>query len=71
MNNFVQQVTQPQKPIASRLAGLDMELTERCNNDCIHCCINLTVMMKNEKHIHTRKKAMSYHLTYMETSNRK
>jgi radical SAM protein with 4Fe4S-binding SPASM domain len=25
-----------------RLLGkLDMELTERCNNNCIHCCINL------------------------------
>jgi radical SAM protein with 4Fe4S-binding SPASM domain len=23
------------------LARLDIELTERCNNDCIHCCINL------------------------------
>jgi radical SAM protein with 4Fe4S-binding SPASM domain len=23
------------------LGHLDMELTERCNNDCIHCCINL------------------------------
>jgi radical SAM protein with 4Fe4S-binding SPASM domain len=23
------------------LGSLDMELTERCNNDCIHCCINL------------------------------
>jgi radical SAM protein with 4Fe4S-binding SPASM domain len=23
------------------LAKLDMELTERCNNNCIHCCINL------------------------------
>jgi radical SAM protein with 4Fe4S-binding SPASM domain len=23
------------------LARLDLELTERCNNDCIHCCINL------------------------------
>ena len=22
-------------------AHLDIELTERCNNDCIHCCINL------------------------------
>ena len=27
--------------IASRLGQLDIELTERCNNDCIHCCINL------------------------------
>lgn len=24
-----------------RLFQLDMELTERCDNDCIHCCINL------------------------------
>lgn len=24
----------------SRLAALDVELTERCNNNCIHCCIN-------------------------------
>ena len=23
------------------LSELDIELTERCNNDCIHCCINL------------------------------
>jgi radical SAM protein with 4Fe4S-binding SPASM domain len=23
------------------LSRLDLELTERCNNDCIHCCINL------------------------------
>ena len=23
-----------------RLGRLDIELTERCNNDCIHCCIN-------------------------------
>lgn len=24
-----------------RIGRLDVELTERCNNDCIHCCINL------------------------------
>jgi len=24
------------------LGRLDMELTERCNNNCIHCCINLS-----------------------------
>lgn len=24
-----------------RLIQLDIELTERCNNNCIHCCINL------------------------------
>ena len=26
---------------APRLGQLDIELTERCNNNCIHCCINL------------------------------
>lgn len=26
------------KPV---LGHLDMELTERCNNNCIHCCVNL------------------------------
>ena len=23
------------------LSQLDIELTERCNNDCLHCCVNL------------------------------
>jgi MoaA/NifB/PqqE/SkfB family radical SAM enzyme len=41
MTEFVQFVTQPVKRIASRLSSLNIELTERCNNDCIHCCINL------------------------------
>jgi radical SAM protein with 4Fe4S-binding SPASM domain len=27
-----------EKPLLSQL---DMELTERCNNNCLHCCINL------------------------------
>src|SRR3990172_6817067 len=27
----------------SLLGQLDIELTERCNNNCIHCCINLPV----------------------------
>ncbi len=26
------------------LGYLDLELTERCNNDCIHCCVNLPEM---------------------------
>lgn len=25
------------------LTSLDIELTERCNNDCVHCCINLPI----------------------------
>jgi radical SAM protein with 4Fe4S-binding SPASM domain len=30
-----------QKSKEPLLGWLDMELTERCNNNCIHCCINL------------------------------
>jgi MoaA/NifB/PqqE/SkfB family radical SAM enzyme len=41
MTEFVQIVKQPIKRIISHLVSLDIELTERCNNDCIHCCINL------------------------------
>ena len=41
MSEYVRHVKQPTKPLASRLGQLDIELTERCNNDCIHCCINL------------------------------
>ena len=40
MSEYVRHVKQPTKPLASRLGQLDIELTERCNNDCIHCCIN-------------------------------
>ena len=29
------------KDRAPLIGRLDMELTERCNNNCIHCCINL------------------------------
>ncbi|MBI5651001.1 MAG: radical SAM protein [Chloroflexi bacterium] len=41
MPTYHQRVKQFQKPIGSQLGQLDLELTERCNNDCIHCCINL------------------------------
>lgn len=41
MSEFVRHVTRPEKPLASRLGRLDIELTERCDNDCTHCCINL------------------------------
>jgi radical SAM protein with 4Fe4S-binding SPASM domain len=40
VSEYVRRVKQPTKPLASRLGQLDVELTERCNNDCIHCCIN-------------------------------
>jgi radical SAM protein with 4Fe4S-binding SPASM domain len=41
MSEFVRKETRLQNPIKSRIFQLDIELTERCNNNCIHCCINL------------------------------
>ena len=41
MSEYVRHVRELTRPVASRLGELDMELTERCNNNCIHCCINL------------------------------
>jgi MoaA/NifB/PqqE/SkfB family radical SAM enzyme len=41
MTGYVQHVKRLPRPPSSRLRRLDIELTERCNNDCIHCCINL------------------------------
>jgi radical SAM protein with 4Fe4S-binding SPASM domain len=37
------------------LGRLDIELTERCNNDCIHCCINVSAADRTsqEKELHT------------------
>lgn len=52
MAEFVQHVKQLAKPITSRLEYLDIELTERCNNDCIHCCINHPV---NDAEVRSRE----------------
>ena len=41
MTDYVRRVPVDSAPILSRLGRLDIELTERCDNDCIHCCINL------------------------------
>ena len=41
MSDFVRRVTALEAPIASSFGQLDIELTERCDNDCVHCCINL------------------------------
>ena len=40
MTDYVRRVPAGSVPILSRLGRLDIELTERCDNDCIHCCIN-------------------------------
>jgi radical SAM protein with 4Fe4S-binding SPASM domain len=49
MSEFVRRVKRQAKPIPSRLGNLDIELTERCNNDCIHCCINLPASDRKAK----------------------
>jgi radical SAM protein with 4Fe4S-binding SPASM domain len=41
VSGYVRRVTRPEKPLGARLGRLDIELTERCDNDCVHCCINL------------------------------
>ncbi len=41
MEEYIRKVKKLEKNISPRLAYLDIELTERCNNDCAHCCINL------------------------------
>ena len=42
---YVERITADKSPLwkdnAPILGRLDFELTERCNNNCIHCCINL------------------------------
>ena len=40
MTEYVRRVEQRTQPNAARLENLTIELTERCNNNCIHCCIN-------------------------------
>ena len=41
MSKYVRYIKQTENHLATRLGQLDFELTERCNNNCIHCCINL------------------------------
>ncbi len=38
---YIKKIKSHEFNIAGRLRHLDIELTERCNNNCIHCCINL------------------------------
>ena len=48
------QLWDKKKPI---LTHLDLELTERCNNDCIHCYINLPARDRDtrERELSTRE----------------
>jgi len=43
MTSYIRETTEIPFQIHSLLGSLDMELTERCNNNCIHCYINLPV----------------------------
>lgn len=43
MSDYVRRVADAEASLGSRLAHLDVELTERCDNDCVHCCINRPV----------------------------
>ena len=50
VSQYVRYVKQTENPLATRLGQLDFELTERCNNNCIHCCINLPENDADAKH---------------------
>lgn len=41
MSAYIRKTTELPKALAPRLPALTIELTERCDNDCVHCCINL------------------------------
>ena len=45
MTGYIKKIKTGSRPLWKRgkplLQSLDIELTERCNNNCIHCCINL------------------------------
>lgn len=41
MSEYVRHVVASGSDTFPRLPSLDIELTERCDNDCVHCCINL------------------------------
>lgn len=42
VSEYIHRIVGPKEPFASRFRQLSVELTERCNNNCVHCCINLT-----------------------------
>ncbi|MBI5400358.1 hypothetical protein HZB07_07150 [Candidatus Saganbacteria bacterium] len=45
MNNYISQQDIAKSDLWKKtlplFGRLDIELTERCNNNCLHCCINL------------------------------
>ena len=41
VSEYIRRIVGPKEPFSSRFRQLSIELTERCNNNCVHCCINL------------------------------
>jgi len=41
VRKYIRRLTDAESPFDPRLTQIDFELTERCNNNCVHCCINL------------------------------
>jgi|GEM_PF-44059 len=52
--SFVHRTTDSGLAPSGRLGRLDVELTERCDNDCVHCCICLP-----EDHEEARRREMT------------
>lgn len=41
VSEYVRHISGTGEPFAPRFRQLSIELTERCNNNCVHCCVNL------------------------------
>jgi radical SAM protein with 4Fe4S-binding SPASM domain len=54
VSEYIRFVKETEKPLSPRFGEIVFELTERCNNDCIHCCINLPENDEN-----TRKRELT------------
>jgi radical SAM protein with 4Fe4S-binding SPASM domain len=46
---YINYIKKPVKNLSPRLGNIDIELTERCNNNCIHCNVNLPAKDHNSK----------------------
>ena len=49
MSTYTKRISYREKTLGGSLLELDIELTERCNNNCVHCFINLPKNDRNAK----------------------